>query len=263
MRRLVDKIRSNADEIVRFEEDEHRRRRRRRRLLRHHLARRPRWASSWPARRASRSGFLRLIMVWPFPEKRIRELAGQGQGLRGAGDQLRPDGPRGRALRRRDRPPRSWCPTPAAACTTPRTSATRSWGRRNEHGERTKPTSRATSEHPIAPFLRMDRMPHIWCPDLRHRHRGQVLRHAPSRRPRSTWTRSSIVSGIGCTGRVAGYMKLDAFHTTHGRAIPFATGPQAGPARAAGDRLLRRRRPVGHRRQPLHPRRAAQHGPAR
>jgi 2-oxoglutarate ferredoxin oxidoreductase subunit beta len=34
----------------------------------------------------------------------------------------------------------------------------------------------------------------------------------------------AVVSGIGCTGRVAGYVKLDSFHTTHGRAIPFATG---------------------------------------
>ncbi len=33
-----------------------------------------------------------------------------------------------------------------------------------------------------------------------------------------------VVSGIGCTGRVAGYVDLDSFHTTHGRAIPFATG---------------------------------------
>jgi 2-oxoglutarate ferredoxin oxidoreductase subunit beta len=33
-----------------------------------------------------------------------------------------------------------------------------------------------------------------------------------------------VVSGIGCSGRVAGYVKLDSFHTTHGRAIPFATG---------------------------------------
>ena len=32
------------------------------------------------------------------------------------------------------------------------------------------------------------------------------------------------MSGIGCTGRVAGYVNLDSFHTTHGRAIPFATG---------------------------------------
>jgi 2-oxoglutarate ferredoxin oxidoreductase subunit beta len=34
----------------------------------------------------------------------------------------------------------------------------------------------------------------------------------------------AVVSGIGCTGRVAGHTKLDSFHTTHGRAIPFATG---------------------------------------
>jgi 2-oxoglutarate ferredoxin oxidoreductase subunit beta len=40
--------------------------------------------------------------------------------------------------------------------------------------------------------------------------------------------KATIVSGIGCTGRVAGYMKLDGFHTTHGRAIPFATGVKLG-----------------------------------
>ncbi|MHA1610316.1 MAG: thiamine pyrophosphate-dependent enzyme, partial [Candidatus Njordarchaeales archaeon] len=33
-----------------------------------------------------------------------------------------------------------------------------------------------------------------------------------------------VVSGIGCTGRVAGYIKVDSFHTTHGRPIPFAMG---------------------------------------
>jgi len=32
------------------------------------------------------------------------------------------------------------------------------------------------------------------------------------------------VSGIGCTGRIAGYLDMDTYHTTHGRAIPFATG---------------------------------------
>ena len=32
------------------------------------------------------------------------------------------------------------------------------------------------------------------------------------------------MSGIGCTGRVAGYLDLDSFHTTHGRALPYATG---------------------------------------
>ena len=33
-----------------------------------------------------------------------------------------------------------------------------------------------------------------------------------------------MVCGIGCTGRVAGYINIDSFHTTHGRALPFATG---------------------------------------
>ena len=33
-----------------------------------------------------------------------------------------------------------------------------------------------------------------------------------------------IVSGIGCSSRAAGYMDFDTIHTTHGRAIAFATG---------------------------------------
>jgi 2-oxoglutarate ferredoxin oxidoreductase subunit beta len=37
-----------------------------------------------------------------------------------------------------------------------------------------------------------------------------------------------VVSGIGCTGRTAGYVKLDSYHATHGRAIPFATGLKLG-----------------------------------
>ncbi|HII15258.1 MAG TPA: 2-oxoacid:ferredoxin oxidoreductase subunit beta [Nanoarchaeota archaeon] len=40
-----------------------------------------------------------------------------------------------------------------------------------------------------------------------------------------------IVSGIGCTGRFAGYMNMDSVHTTHGRAIPVAEGIKtANPA---------------------------------
>jgi 2-oxoglutarate ferredoxin oxidoreductase subunit beta len=50
----------------------------------------------------------------------------------------------------------------------------------------------------------------------------------------------AMVSGIGCTGRMAGYLNLDSFHTTHGRAIPFATGlklarPQSCVIVASGD----------------------------
>jgi len=32
------------------------------------------------------------------------------------------------------------------------------------------------------------------------------------------------VSGIGCIGRVSGYINTDSYHTTHGRAVAFATG---------------------------------------
>ncbi len=33
-----------------------------------------------------------------------------------------------------------------------------------------------------------------------------------------------VVSGIGCSGRVTQYLNFDAVHTTHGRALAFATG---------------------------------------
>ena len=69
----------------------------------------------------------------------------------------------------------------------------------------------------------------------------------------------ALVSGIGCTGRVAGYVKLDSFHTTHGRAIPFATGIEAREPQAECRGLLGRRRPVRHRRQSSDSRGAAQH----
>jgi 2-oxoglutarate ferredoxin oxidoreductase subunit beta len=83
------------------------------------------------------------------------------------------------------------------------------------------------SAHPIAPYLRMDRMPHIWCPTCGI---GTVVKCFASalEQTGADLDKVSIVSGIGCTGRVAGYMKLDAFHATHGRAIPFATGLKLG-----------------------------------
>jgi 2-oxoglutarate ferredoxin oxidoreductase subunit beta len=72
-------------------------------------------------------------------------------------------------------------------------------------------------------YLREDRMPHIWCPGCGL---GSILHCFISGLIRSgiPMDKVAVVSGIGCTGRVAGYVKLDSFHTTHGRAIPFATG---------------------------------------
>ncbi len=84
-----------------------------------------------------------------------------------------------------------------------------------------------SAAHPVAPFLRMDRMPHIWCPTCGI---GTVVKCFATALDGTAadLDKQAIVSGIGCTGRVAGYMKLDAFHSTHGRAIPFATGVKLG-----------------------------------
>ncbi|MBU1638627.1 2-oxoacid:ferredoxin oxidoreductase subunit beta [bacterium] len=78
-------------------------------------------------------------------------------------------------------------------------------------------------QHPMADFLRMDRMPHIWCPTCGIGIAVKCLA-AALQDLKMDLDKVAIVSGIGCTGRVAGYVKLDSFHTTHGRAIPFATG---------------------------------------
>ncbi len=69
----------------------------------------------------------------------------------------------------------------------------------------------------------MDRMPHIWCPGCGIGTTVNCFAHALETSGLNL-QKVSIVSGIGCTGRVAGYIDLDSFHTTHGRAIPFATG---------------------------------------
>jgi 2-oxoglutarate ferredoxin oxidoreductase subunit alpha len=76
VRHLVDKIRLKADEIVRFEEED---------IdgadvvvLAYGItARVTRMAIDLAQEEGVKVGFLRLIVVWPFPEKRIRQLAGK------------------------------------------------------------------------------------------------------------------------------------------------------------------------------------------
>jgi 2-oxoglutarate ferredoxin oxidoreductase subunit beta len=81
----------------------------------------------------------------------------------------------------------------------------------------------AREEHPMERLLRMDRIPHIWCPTCGIGTTVTALA-AALEQLQLNLNDVAVVSGIGCTGRVAGYMKLDSFHTTHGRAIPFALG---------------------------------------
>jgi 2-oxoglutarate/2-oxoacid ferredoxin oxidoreductase subunit beta len=84
-------------------------------------------------------------------------------------------------------------------------------------------TERSLPHNPVEAFLRMDRMPHIWCPGCGIGTTVNCFAHALETSGLEL-DKIAIVSGIGCSGRVAGYLNLDSFHTTHGRAIPFATG---------------------------------------
>lgn len=72
-------------------------------------------------------------------------------------------------------------------------------------------------------YLRTDSMPHIWCPGCGN---GILMRDICMAIDRNELDRNNvcIVSGIGCSSRAAGYMDFNTIHTTHGRAIPVATG---------------------------------------
>ncbi|MCE1229267.1 MAG: 2-oxoacid:ferredoxin oxidoreductase subunit beta [Firmicutes bacterium] len=78
-------------------------------------------------------------------------------------------------------------------------------------------------DNPVLPYLRQDRIPHIWCPGCGIGTSVNCFCRALTDSALDL-DKLAIVSGIGCTGRTAGYLNLDSFHTTHGRAIPFATG---------------------------------------
>ena len=72
-------------------------------------------------------------------------------------------------------------------------------------------------------YLRTETMPHIWCPGCGN---GILMRDIAMAIERNGLDQNNvcIVSGIGCSSRAAGYMDFNTIHTTHGRAIPVATG---------------------------------------
>ncbi|MFW9865141.1 MAG: thiamine pyrophosphate-dependent enzyme [Candidatus Thorarchaeota archaeon] len=83
------------------------------------------------------------------------------------------------------------------------------------------PTTIETFEHPLKDRLNLQRF--IFCPGCLI---GTVIISITNCLKENGYTFKdyAIVSGIGCTGRSSGCFKGPAFHTTHGRAIPFATG---------------------------------------
>lgn len=75
----------------------------------------------------------------------------------------------------------------------------------------------------VIDYFRLETLPHIWCPGCGN---GIILHDFAIALKRLNYPRDEvvIVSGIGCSSRAAGYMDFDTVHTTHGRALPFATG---------------------------------------
>lgn len=78
-------------------------------------------------------------------------------------------------------------------------------------------------KHPLAKYLRLERFPHIWCEGCGD---GIILNCFVKALDDLgvNMDKLVVVSGIGCIGRVAGYINCDSFHTTHGRPIALATG---------------------------------------
>jgi 2-oxoglutarate ferredoxin oxidoreductase subunit beta len=75
----------------------------------------------------------------------------------------------------------------------------------------------------IKKTLRIDKLPHIWCPGCGH---GILMRAVAQAIENKGLDKNKvcIVSGIGCSSRAAGYMNYNTLHTAHGRALAFATG---------------------------------------
>ncbi|WOF15462.1 2-oxoacid:ferredoxin oxidoreductase subunit beta [Methanoplanus sp. FWC-SCC4] len=75
----------------------------------------------------------------------------------------------------------------------------------------------------VSDWYRHDRMPHIFCTGCGN---GTVINCTLNAVNEMGWDidNTIFVSGIGCSSRSPGYIVTDSLHTTHGRALAFATG---------------------------------------
>lgn len=83
------------------------------------------------------------------------------------------------------------------------------------------------NEHPVADFIRTDRLPWIFCSGCMIGSEIQLTARAIKELVDEGQINKNevvVVSGIGCSGRGSGYFNTDGFHSTHGRGIPAATG---------------------------------------
>jgi len=72
-------------------------------------------------------------------------------------------------------------------------------------------------------YVKWDRMPTTWCPGCAI---GTIFKQTAFALADIGLAAEdmAVVSGIGCSGRAAGYFDVDSVHATHGRAIPVAEG---------------------------------------
>lgn len=78
-------------------------------------------------------------------------------------------------------------------------------------------------QKPLTHYIRTRFLPHIWCAGCGH---GTVLNGLVRSVDEIGLRKSEIVmvSGIGCSARMSGYLDFHTLHTLHGRALAFATG---------------------------------------
>ncbi|MFW6159811.1 MAG: thiamine pyrophosphate-dependent enzyme [Acidobacteriota bacterium] len=76
-------------------------------------------------------------------------------------------------------------------------------------------------------YIKWERMPTTWCAGcsigIVFKQLAFSLEHMLILRDKLT-----VISGIGCSGRAAGYFDVDSVHVTHGRALPVAEGIKRG-----------------------------------
>lgn len=72
-------------------------------------------------------------------------------------------------------------------------------------------------------YLRTDKLPTLWCWGCGD---GVILKAIIRAIDAMGWDLDDVcvVSGIGCSGRMSSYINCNTVHTTHGRALAYATG---------------------------------------
>ncbi len=79
----------------------------------------------------------------------------------------------------------------------------------------------------VRDFIREKYFPHLWCAGCGH---GTVLSGLIRALEKLGLSKNEIamVSGIGCSSRISGYLDFHTLHSIHGRALAFATGVKLG-----------------------------------